>query len=380
MVYEKALKRKSVSVVFKHGIWKFLWIFILVSLIGVSAAFGVKGLAQLDNGFCEKLLYGVLGKTFFSDVYVKFPSGKVQKISPDKSGIYYQAHINRQGTKVVFYGNALGAPRIWLTDLEEQETRALTPENVSARHPVFSWDGQKIAFSSDMASTPGSERIELMNGNGWPPQNRIFHIYVMDANGNNVRQVTRGPFIDQRPAFSPDGKTIAFVSNRGGEERIWTVPVSGEKSPVPLQTEGFGYRPTYSPDGEKVFFFTRHNDSHQLCFINVSDKQMTLLDDFGRGSEHGPFVTYDGETLFMHSNRSGKWEIWKTALGGNALQRVRVPFDEALHVTVSKNGTMAFDVPRINEIRKMLSAVKHLSNQVTEQVSEIYHSAIRVPS
>ena len=337
---------------------KIIGIVLLLSLIGGFAAFGIMALPRDDIGFSERVLYGIWGKTFFSDVYLKYPDGGVRKLSPTENGIYYQAHINRNGTKVVFYGNDLGSPRIWLTDLDKQTTRPLTPENMSARHPSFSWDGTMIAFSSDAGIAQERERIELMHGDGRPPKNHFLNIYIMDTEGRNLRQITKGPYADQRPAFSPDGKMIAFVSNRDGIERVWTVSLNGREEPVPLQNEGFGYRPCYSPDGGKIYFFTKNNNSDQLGFINISDKKISLLNDFGKGNEHGPFVGYDGKNLLLHSNRSGKWEIWELSLTGQELRKIEVPFDEALHATRSANGIIAFDVPKISEVRKILSEIK----------------------
>lgn len=328
------------------GLLVFLSGFIAVGLIAFNAQS-----TDLD----EKLLHGIMGNTFYSDVYVRFPDGGLKNLSPSKKGIYYEAHISRDGKKVVFFGNDSGPPRIWLADLEKGTVKAITPEGVSARHPFFSWDGTRIAFSTDMGHDQERERIELMHGSGRPPKDYVLNIYVMDTDGGNLRQITTGSFQDQRPAFSPDGETIVFVSNRNGRERLWMAPVCDPKDPIPLQTEGFGYRPCYSPDGRRIYFFTENGDSHQLAYMGIPDKKIRLLSDFGKGNDHGPFVEYDGKHILMHSNRSGKWEIWEASINSPESYKISVPFDEALHATVSENGIMAFDVPEISETRKFLS-------------------------
>ena len=138
----------------------------------------------------EYLLYTVMGKTFYSDVYVWYPNGKIKKISPSTDGIYYEAHINRQGNKVVFFGNDVGTPRLWIADLSTGRVVALTPETYDARHPVFSWDGRYLAFASGKAHDQELERIEFMHGNGAPPVNSYQNIFVMQTNGTNMKQVT----------------------------------------------------------------------------------------------------------------------------------------------------------------------------------------------
>jgi TolB protein len=73
--------------------------------------------------------------------------------------------------------------------------------------PAWSPDGRKIAFVSDR------------NGNS--------EVYVMNAKGNGQRNLTRNPAFDADPAWSPDGRKIAFASKRDGEYGIYVMNVDG---------------------------------------------------------------------------------------------------------------------------------------------------------
>jgi TolB protein len=75
------------------------------------------------------------------------------------------------------------------------------------------------------------------------------------ASSHKIVRLTTNPACDQCPAWSPDGKTIAFHSNRSGTWHIYTVPATG--GPVKQLTFGGGYQgqPDYSPDGTKIAFF-----------------------------------------------------------------------------------------------------------------------------
>lgn len=303
-------------------------------------------------------LFQLTGLTYFSDVFVWFPDGRIQKVSPAGNGLYYQPQINPEGTQVVFFGNETGSPRIWKADIASGEVIALTPPDVGARQPAFSWDGSQIVFASDMNSGQEHERVEQMHGNGKPPRGLVVNIFVMDADGRNIRQVTFGPYQDQRPSFSPDGKTIAFVSNRGGEMRLWSIPVDGSVEPRPLQSSGWGYRPCFSTNGRWIFFFTNVNGRDQISKIPVEGGKVTPLLNDDRGTSHGPFADPGGKFLLMHSTRGGNWGIWELPLDGSPPRPIQPPgFEEALHASRAKNGVIAFDVSRRKWVRIVASWV-----------------------
>ncbi len=309
-------------------------------------------------------VFQLTDKTFLADVYVWFPDGQTRQVSPAASGIFYEPHIHPQGTHVVFFGNTSGPPRIWKTDLSTFGTVALTPEEYGARHPSFSWDGTRIVFASDMKSGQPPERIEHMGRNGVPPKDLVTNLFVMDADGHNIRQITFGAFRDQRPCFSPDGKLIAFVSNRGGGTHLWVVDVNGESEPLQLQIDGYGYRPCFSVDGKWVFFFTKAKGRHRIAKIPIKGGSITLLANDTIGNSHGPFADPNGKVLLMHSYRDGKYSIWELPLDGAPAHIMQPPgFGAATHATRSENGIMAFDVARSKWfLRRTAKRLKRMVN------------------
>jgi Tol biopolymer transport system component len=269
----------------------------------------------------------------------------VQRVSPRRRGIFYQASIHPAGTHVVFFGNTAGPPRVWKTDLVRGAVSPLTPADSGARHPVYSWDGAWIAFASDRATGQAPERIEQMRGDGQPPADHVLHLFVMDGDGGQVRQITSGPYQDQRPSFSPDGRTLVFVSNRGGGMQLWSVPVDGSAAPRALQSRGWGYRPWVSADGRSIFFFTDVGGRHQICRMPIEGGEPGPLRNDDRGSSHGPFADPSGTCLLMHSTRDfGRMHLWQLPLDGSPPILLQPPgFTGGAHATRSKNGIVAFD-------------------------------------
>ncbi|MEW5717174.1 MAG: hypothetical protein AB1817_00965 [Chloroflexota bacterium] len=103
--------------------------------------------------------------------------------------------------------NTAGAPDVFTIYANGQGARNLTNNPADDIAPVFSPDGKSIAFTSNR------------DGGQW-------RIYVMNADGTNVRRLTAGP-LDVTPTWSPDGNWIAFASTRGGQFDIWMVDSHG---------------------------------------------------------------------------------------------------------------------------------------------------------
>ncbi len=74
-----------------------------------------------------------------------------------------------------------------------------------------------------------------------------LHIYVMDADGGNVRQLTDDPAWDRYPAWSPDGTQIAFTSDRDGDEDIYVMDADGGNVRQLTDDPGEDYAPAWSP-------------------------------------------------------------------------------------------------------------------------------------
>lgn len=116
--------------------------------------------------------------------------------------------------------------------------RALSNGVANDVDPVFSPDGTRIAFARAVGG----------------PQTGQYDIYVMDAGGGNVRQLTTEPKDDRYPAWSPDGTKIAF---RGyppvGGAAIFTMNADGTAQAA-IKNTGGGDQPTWSPDGTRIAY------------------------------------------------------------------------------------------------------------------------------
>ena len=79
-------------------------------------------------------------------------------------------------------------------------------------------------------------------------------IYVMNADGSNLRNLTRNPARDSGPAWSPNGEHIAFDSSRGGNNEIYVMDVEGGNLRNLTNDPAYDVSPSWSPDGKQIAF------------------------------------------------------------------------------------------------------------------------------
>ncbi len=110
--------------------------------------------------------------------------------------------------------------------------------------PKLSPDGGRVAYVVTMLDEKKDEYRS--------------HIHVVEVKGGETRQLTNGPKRDTAPAWSPDGRSIAFVSERGEEKaQVWVIAADGGEAWRLTKTEQPAANPAWSPDGRRIAFTSR---------------------------------------------------------------------------------------------------------------------------
>jgi Tol biopolymer transport system component/DNA-binding winged helix-turn-helix (wHTH) protein len=180
--------------------------------------------------------------------------------------------------------------------------------------PTWSPDGRWIAYSSNRS------------GN--------FEIWIQLLGGGNPRPITDDPATDWQPDWSPDGRQIVFRSERGGGG-LFVVPALGG---VSRKISSFGYRPRWSPGGAQILFYgsmlRSMIESHRMYVVALDGSQpREVLTEF-MDSQHSPALrgvawrpdSQHVSLLWIDIDRENEWNFWTAPLdGGKAIRSEITP-------------------------------------------------------
>lgn len=175
----------------------------------------------------------------------------------------------------------------------KQDPSLQLTEDRDDSNPSYSPNGRLIAFSS----------------NRDPGETRGSHIYVMKSDGSDVRQLTSGSFYDSNPSFSPSGRLVVF--DRGGLQgritHIFSVATDGSGLQQISDEAGSDSDPVFTPNGKRIVFVSNRMSSGRRDRSNIlsmrPDGSMVRLLIGGPREEYEPDVSPNGRAIAFASTR-----------------------------------------------------------------------------
>lgn len=177
----------------------------------------------------------------------------------------YEVRALNAGPDCLIYEQA---GRLHLYDLALRKSTALrislAVESPETR-PQFK-PGKNFIFSANLSPT-GQRAVFEARG----------EIFTVPAKKGDIRNLTQTPGVNERfPAWSPDGQSIAWFSDAGGEYDLVISDQKGvKKTVISLGKKSFFYNPIWSPDSRKIVF---HDKALNLWWLDVESRQLTLVD------------------------------------------------------------------------------------------------------
>lgn len=195
--------------------------------------------------------------------------------------------------------------QIWVMGADGSLPTALTTGEGENTSPAWAPEGKRLAFVSDR------------DGNK--------EIYVMNIDGTEVRNLTNDPADDWTPAWSPDGTEIAFSSMRDGNWEIYVMWSDGSYPMRLTNDPEADIAPAWSPDGKWIAFASKRDGDWDIYVMDRSGQNIKQLTN-ARGSDLSPAWSPDGRYIAFESNRDGNSEIYLMLANGEQQQNLtRLP-------------------------------------------------------
>jgi len=190
-------------------------------------------------------------------------------------------------------------------------------KNLPARLPFAGEDG-----TMPMVSRFQSDRGRLVYVRNFQDTN-IWRIAIAGpgaaASGPPVLAIS-STRRDSTPQLSPDGRRVAFVSDRSGAGEIWSADADGSNAVQLSFLRASAGAPCWSPDGQRIVFQSNRGGQYDVYAIRAAGGKPQNLTAHA-ASDFRPSFSRDGQWIYFTSNRTGQQQIWKMAAsGGGAVQ------------------------------------------------------------
>ena len=258
------------------------------------------------------------------DVFVLDPATSIARKVINNGAVDMNPDLSPDGQQIVFSSNyidgemndykiqtdegwvhvtdeKLGDQEIYVVDTDSNNLLRLTDNSAIDEQPAWSPDGRKIAFQSDVSGD--------------------IEIHLMDADGGNIEQLTDSPGDDWSPTWSPDGTKIAFASSRSGNWDIFTMNADGSGVEQVTSDEGMDWLPAWSPDGDRIAFASGRDGNWEIFVVGTDGGDAVNLSS-DPGTDIEPVWSPDSDQILFTSDRAGPQELYRMKVDGSGVMRL----------------------------------------------------------
>ena len=193
--------------------------------------------------------------------------------------------------RIAFSSYREGESEIFSMDSDGSNVNRLTEDTVRVNRPAWSPDGKHIAYVRDE----------------WPTN---LEIYVMNADGSDPFRLTYNLNTDDiEPDWSPDGSSIAFASSKYGNFDILTIDLENFQQTRLTENPGADLSPDWSPDGDRIVFSSERDGNTEIFVMNADGSGERNLTHHP-ANDTTPAWSPDGEWIAFVSDRDGDDDIY----------------------------------------------------------------------
>jgi uncharacterized protein YjdB len=275
------------------------------------------------------------------DVALVRGQGQVEAMSPGHAVITAAAPWGKEATAEVFV-----VADLWLSSnrsgvygvyqMRSPGPHGLLPvlvDNATNIQATLSPDRTRVVFSSNRS------------GN--------FDVFLMDADGQNLRRLTSSPSHDGEPAWTPDGNRIVYTMASGTSTHIAIMENDGNEPRQLTTAAGGNHSPAISPDGRTIAFVSARTGNHSVHSMGLDGSNQRRLTR-SSGRETNPQYSRTGDLFYVTERGGGSRgsRVMKIAAHGGSSSAVLETEDPITSIAVSRDGErLAYIVGRIRDAR-----------------------------
>ncbi len=234
--------------------------------------------------------------------------------------------------RIAFVSKRDGNNELYLLTITEalqsaNDLRAIriTDNQANDSFPTWSPDGKQLAFFSDRDGNTEIYALEVEK--------------ALQSDGDpNVTRLTHRPGSDFNPTWSPDGQRIAFISSWDGNNRVYAINADGSGAQELTNLRADHESPAWSPDGNRIAFSTNRDGNYEIYVMDADGSNPTrLTSDVGEDSF--PAWSPDSRQIVFSSNREGNYELYVMNADGSNLTQLTTALGDDTFPAWSPDGT-----------------------------------------
>ena len=273
------------------------------------------------------------------------------------------------GTELAFVRwHASGVANVYVVPVSGGQPKRLTFDNLKVEGISWEPDSRHLVFSSNRAGPFGLWRVDVDGGpverigqaghgdymptlsrdgkllayEEWTGYTNLFSFDPARPSAE-AQQVTATTRMNWNPTASPDGKHMAFASDRSGSFEIWVSDRKGDDALKLTAFDGpYTSGPAWSPDSQHIVFDSPavdgNFDIYEVDAQGGSVRRLTTAPAEDRFAHFSP----DGKWIYFTSRRSGSWQIWRIPAAGGEAQAEQVTFEDAYYSQPGADGYVYF--------------------------------------
>ncbi|WP_430391266.1 Tol-Pal system beta propeller repeat protein TolB [Dyella sp. 20L07] len=194
--------------------------------------------------------------------------------------------------------------------------------------------------------------------------NTTYSLIVADSDGYNPQVVARSRESLLSPAWSPDGRKIAYVSFEGGNSAIYVQDITtGSRQLISARAKGINGAPAWSPDGSKLALALSYVGNPEIFSLDLGSRQETRLTN-NLAIDTEPRWTPDGQSIIFTSDRSGRPQLYQMPASGGSAERITFQGQFNANASISYDGKQIAMVQGNGNVYRIAIMDRSLGGQV----------------